>query len=73
MAVSVTGMGKLANKGDWQSIGDAILEVLDEPERFVKPREYIANIFSLEKTVDHYEAIFHEYARSSYVNNASSG
>ena len=64
VAVSVTGMGKLAKKGDWQSIGDAILEVLDEPERFVKPREYIANIFSLEKTVDHYEAIFHEYARS---------
>ncbi len=64
VAVSVTGMGRLAKKGDWRSIGDAIIEVLDEPERFVKPRDVIENIFSVEKTVDQYESIFHEYAKS---------
>ncbi len=64
VAVSVTGMGKLAKKGDWRSIGEAIIEVLDDPNKFVKPREFIAEIFSYEKTVDQYEAIFHEFAKN---------
>ncbi len=64
VAVSVTGMGKLAKKGDWRSIGAAIIEVLDEPEKFTKTRETIADIFSFEKTVNEYEAIFFEYANS---------
>lgn len=64
VAVSVTGMGKLATKGDWRSIGSAIVEVLDDPDRFIKPREFIESIFSVEKTIDEYEAIFYEYAKS---------
>ncbi|MCY3782123.1 MAG: glycosyltransferase family 4 protein [Chloroflexi bacterium] len=59
-AVNVTGMGKLAEKGDWQSLGETINEVLDEPERFIKPREFIQATFSFEKTVDQYCEIFHE-------------
>ena len=64
VAVSITGMGKLARKGDWQSLGAAIIDVLDEPEKFVKPREFIKDIFSFDKTVNEYEAIFFEYANS---------
>lgn len=63
VAVSVTGMGKLAQKGDWRSLASAIIEVLEAPEKFVLPREYIADIFSFEDTVDQYEAIFREYAK----------
>ena len=63
VAVTKTGMGKLAKRGDWKSIGETIIEVLDEPAEFTKPREYIADIFSFEKFINQYEAIFHEYAK----------
>ena len=61
--VQETGMGKLATPGDWRSIGETILEVLDEPARFIKPKEKIAEIFSMEETLDQYEAAFREFAR----------
>ena len=61
--VRETGMGKLARPGDWRSIGETILEVLDDRERFVKPRESIAKTFSLDDTLDQYEATICEFAR----------
>ncbi len=61
--VTATGMGKLAKQGDWQSIGEATLEVLEHPEKFIKPRESITNIFSFDKTVSSYEAIFQQHTR----------
>ena len=57
-----TGMGKLAIPGDWRSIGETILEVLDEPDRFIKPRQRIAETFSIDVTLDQYEATFYEFA-----------
>ncbi|MCY3864823.1 MAG: glycosyltransferase family 4 protein [Chloroflexi bacterium] len=64
VAVTLTGMGKLAKPGDWRSIGEAILDVLADPARYIKPREYIRGIFSLEETVSRYESILYEYAKS---------
>lgn len=63
VAVQKTGMGKLAQPGDWRSIGETILEVLDNRERFVKPREKIAATFSVDDALDKYEAAFREFAR----------
>ena len=62
--VQMTGMGKLARPGDWRSIGETILEVLDDREAFVKPKQKIAETFALEDTLDRYEATFYEFARS---------
>jgi len=61
--VTVTGMGRLAKQGDWQSIGEATVEVLDNPDKYVKSREEIRQIFSFEETVNQYEAVFREHAR----------
>ena len=61
--VQVTGMGKLAKSGDWESIGAATLEVLENRAEFIKPKEFIANCFSYERTVDRFEAVFRKYAR----------
>jgi glycosyltransferase involved in cell wall biosynthesis len=61
--VMVTGMGKLAKAGDWQSIGEALVEVLDQPVAYRKPRAVIEGIFSFKETVDRYEQIFREHAR----------
>jgi len=61
--VQATGMGKLAQQGDWQSIGQAIVEVLHNRAAYVKPRSEIERIFSFQETVDRYEAVFRRYAR----------
>ncbi|MBA3872388.1 MAG: glycosyltransferase family 4 protein [Anaerolineae bacterium] len=62
--VTVTGMGKLATVGDSESIGEALVEVIQKREQYMKPREVIEDVFSFQRTVDQYEAIFREYARS---------
>ena len=61
--VRETGMGKLAGKGDWQSIGAALVEVLDHPEHYRKAREFIEHTFSFQETVDRYEKQFRTYAQ----------
>lgn len=60
--VQVTGMGKLAQAGDWRSIGEALLEVLDQPDQYRKPRALIEQIFSFKETVDRYEQFFYAHA-----------
>jgi glycosyltransferase involved in cell wall biosynthesis len=57
-----TGMGKLARAGDWQAIGEALVDVLDQPEQYRKPREDIERKFSFQETVDCYEEQFRKYA-----------
>lgn len=64
VAVTITGMGKLAKPGDWRSIGETTLEVLDDPDRYTKPREFVRGVFSFEETVNRYESILYEFARA---------
>ncbi len=61
--VQVTGMGRLARVGDWRSIGENILAVLEEPTRYLKPRAQIRSQFSFDETVGNYERHFHESLR----------
>jgi glycosyltransferase involved in cell wall biosynthesis len=61
--VRETGMGKLARKGDWESIGAALVDVLNQPEQYRKPREFIEQKFSFQETVDRYETQFRTYAQ----------
>ncbi len=60
--VRETGMGKLATKGDWRSIGAALVDVLDHPADYRKPREFIESVFSFQETVNRYEQQFRTYA-----------
>jgi len=53
-----TGMGEIAPIGDPAGLAEAMLQVLDHQERYIRPREEIAARFSTEKTVDEYEALF---------------
>lgn len=61
--VQVTGMGKLAKQGDAESIGYAVVDILDNPEHYHKSRQDIQACFSFEETVNRYEQIFRDYAR----------
>ena len=58
--VRVTGMGELVPKGEERALGEAIVRVLGNRERYVRPREEIEKVFSLRRTVDEYERVFQE-------------
>lgn len=60
--VRATGMGKLMLQGDAHAIGRTIVEIIRDREQYVRPRREIEAIFSLQETVDRYEAIFYEHA-----------
>ncbi len=63
--VTVTGMGRLAEAGNAQSIGEAVVEILQHPEPYHKSREHIETCFSFPATVDQYERLLTEYARKA--------
>lgn len=64
--VQVTGMGKLAEQGNAESIGQAVLDILAEPETYQYPRSHIESCFSFEATMDTYERLFLEHARPKH-------
>jgi glycosyltransferase involved in cell wall biosynthesis len=60
--VQLTGMGKLVPRNDWQALGEGIVEVLRDRDRFLRPAAEIARHFSVEETVSRYEQLFRMYA-----------
>lgn len=56
--VLITGMGKIAEVANSQSLAQGILEVLENKPKYLKSRKIIAEIFSLEKTVEFYERLY---------------
>lgn len=63
--VTVTGMGELAQSGDWQDIGQKIVAVLDDPKKYHRNYGEIEAIFSFKETVDQYESLFREHAANN--------
>lgn len=53
--VMETGMGRLAGPGNPQELANAIVTVLQDRDRYIRPSEEIRSIFSLEKTVNLYD------------------
>ena len=64
--VTVTGMGKIAEMGNAESIGQALVDVLDDPETYHRTREEIESVFCFRETVDRYESLLLKYAREPY-------
>jgi len=46
--------------GDSAALAEAIIRVLSDRERYVKPRSDIEALFSTERTAEHYERLFEE-------------
>ncbi|MFM2310613.1 MAG: hypothetical protein RLY87_2735 [Chloroflexota bacterium] len=59
-----TGMGLVVPIGDSAALGDAILTILNDPERFHRSRDEISARFSTDRTVTAYEALFQRLSRS---------
>jgi glycosyltransferase involved in cell wall biosynthesis len=57
--IRMTGMGRIARVGDAADLARQILDVLDSPERFRRPRAEIRALFSTERTLSEYEAVYH--------------
>lgn len=57
-AIRVTGMGKLIPPRDEHALANAVVDVVQDRIRYVKPRSRIEEVFSLTKTIDQYERLF---------------
>jgi glycosyltransferase involved in cell wall biosynthesis len=60
--VRITGMGKVVPPRDPLRLAQAVLEVLAERSRFVRPSRTISEMFSPDATAERYEALFREIA-----------
>lgn len=60
-----TGMGLVVPIGDSDALGDAILTIIADPQRFQRSRDEIAVRFSTDRTVTAYEALFQRLSRSN--------
>jgi glycosyltransferase involved in cell wall biosynthesis len=60
--IRMTGMGEIARAGDAASLARKVLDVLDAPERFRRPRSEIRALFSTDRTLADYEAVYRSVA-----------
>jgi glycosyltransferase involved in cell wall biosynthesis len=54
----MTGMGEVVPIGDSEALAESIIRILEHPENYRRPRRFIAETFSLERTVSAYEDLF---------------
>jgi glycosyltransferase involved in cell wall biosynthesis len=55
-----TGMGEVIPIGDRDALAAAIIRVIADRKRYVRPRHEIASMYNSEKTAIAYEALFSE-------------
>ena len=56
--VMMTGMGEIVPIGDSAALAEAVIRVLDDRTRYVRPRSDIEALFSTERTAEMYERLF---------------
>ena len=58
--IRMTGMGEVVPIKDARALADAIVRVLQDRAKYIRPRQEIAEMFAIEKTVAAYEKLFGE-------------
>ncbi len=68
--VTMTGMGEIAAIADSASLATAIEKVLTDPERYIRPRAEIEQIFRLDETIDDYESLYGDLIEEKTASRA---
>jgi glycosyltransferase involved in cell wall biosynthesis len=68
--VTETGMGKIVPRGNWKAIGQAVIDVLDNLDDYIKPRADIERIFNFGETVRRYEKYLTRAAGYDYPDDS---
>jgi glycosyltransferase involved in cell wall biosynthesis len=63
MPTQMTGMGRVVPIRDSAALAEGILDVLDNREKYIRPRAEIAAQFSPNAVAEKYEALFEELKR----------
>ncbi|HEX7587136.1 MAG TPA: glycosyltransferase family 4 protein [Anaerolineae bacterium] len=58
--IRMTGMGQVVPIKDTRALADAIVHVLQNRAQYIRPRQEVAEMFAIEKTVAAYEKLFGE-------------
>jgi len=58
--VRMTGMGEVTPIRDSAALADAIIRILRDRDRYIRPRSEIEALFSTERTAERYERLFEE-------------
>jgi glycosyltransferase involved in cell wall biosynthesis len=66
--VTMTGMGEIAPIGDSATLAEAVIRVLNDRARYVRPRSDIEALFSTTRTAEMYEGLFEELLKSEGVS-----
>lgn len=61
-----TGMGEIVPIGDSDRLADAVLRVIRDRARYVKPRADVERRFSSDRTIDGYQALFERLLARSH-------
>ncbi len=61
---AMTGMGRTVPARDPMALAEAIIEVLDHREQYVRPRDSIAAMFSPDAVAEKYEELFEELRKN---------
>jgi len=68
-----TGMGEVVAVGDAQALAEAIIQVTENREAYLRPRAEIAARFSTERTVEAYEALFKQLLAKRQAGSSEPG
>jgi glycosyltransferase involved in cell wall biosynthesis len=68
--VRMTGMGEVVPIRDSAALAEAIIRVLRDRERYLRPRAEIEALFSTERTAERYEGLFEELLAGSVHQRA---
>jgi glycosyltransferase involved in cell wall biosynthesis len=63
--VRETGMGLIVPRGDSRAMGEAVIEIAGNRDKYVRTREHIAACFSFEETINRYERHFTNAANAA--------
>ena len=63
--VQMTNMGLLVTPRDSTALAEALVEVIQNQYKYVRPKKDIERLFSLEKTVSYFEILFEDLLRKA--------